>query len=401
MRKDGTLPEKHEKPEDAPKEPTVSKTKSPLLKDIRGLIEETRSAVAITVNAGLTMLYWNVGKRIRKEILKNKRAEYGKQIYPELSNLLTEEFGRGWSERNLANMVRFAEIITDDRILQALTAKLTEEYGRGWSARNMNSMIQFAEVLSKKRIAQALTAKLTWTHLNHLIYIGDPLRRDFYIEMCKHENWSTRMLKKKIDSMLYERTDLSKQPKEIIRRDIDNLRDKDVMTPEMVFRDPYFLDFLNIQDRHLEKNIEDAILSEMETFLLELGSGFTFLARQKRIQIDEDDFYIDLLFYHRDLKRLICIDLKLGKFKAEYKGKMELYLKWLNRYERRPDEKMPLGIILCAGKKQEQIELLELGDSGIHVANYCKEIPSQEVLQKQFRKAIERSKRRMDYKILE
>jgi predicted nuclease of restriction endonuclease-like (RecB) superfamily len=365
MRKDGTLPEKHEKPEDAPKEPTVSKTKSPLLKDIRGLIEETRSAVAITVNAGLTMLYWNVGKRIREEILKNKRAEYGKQIYPELSKLLTEEFGRGWSERNLANMVRFAEILPDDRILQALTAKLT------------------------------------WTHLNHLIYIGDPLRRDFYIEMCKHENWSTRMLKKKIDSMLYERTDLSKQPKEIIRRDIDNLRDKDVMTPEMVFRDPYFLDFLNIQDRHLEKNIEDAILSEMETFLLELGSGFTFLARQKRIQIDEDDFYIDLLFYHRDLKRLICIDLKLGKFKAEYKGKMELYLKWLNRYERRPDEKMPLGIILCAGKKQEQIELLELGDSGIHVANYCKEIPSQEVLQKQFRKAIERSKRRMDYKILE
>ena len=194
--------------------------------------------------------------------------------------------------------------------------------------------------------------------------------------------------------MLYERTALSKKPEEVIRHELDQLRDEDKMTPDFVFRDPYFLDFLGLKDRYLEKDLEDAILREMETFLLELGSGFTFLARQKRIQIDEDDFYIDLLFYHRDLKRLICIDLKLGNFKAEYKGKMELYLKWLDKYERREEEQMPLGIILCAGKKHEQIELLELNQSGIHVANYCEEIPSQEVLQTQFRKAIVQSKKR-------
>jgi len=307
------------------------------------------------------MLYWNVGKRIREEILKNERAEYGKHV------------------------------------IQSLSSKLTAEYGRGWSPRNINSMIQFSEILPENRIAQAVTAKLTWTHKTKLIYIDDPLRRDFYIEMCKRENCSTRMLHEKINSMLYERTALSKKPEEVIRHELDQLRDEDKMTPDFVFRDPYFLDFLGLKDRYLEKDLEDAILREMETFLLELGSGFTFLARQKRIQIDEDDFYIDLLFYHRDLKRLICIDLKLGNFKAEYKGKMELYLKWLDKYERREEEQMPLGIILCAGKKHEQIELLELGQSGIHVANYCKEIPSQELLQKEFRKAINRSKCRLGH----
>ena len=347
------------------KKPSGLPTDAPLFSEIRELIEETRAAVALTVNAGLTMLYWNVGKRIREEILKSERAEYGKKIYSELSRLLTREYGSGWSKRNLANMVRFAELFPDIRILHAVSAKLT------------------------------------WTHIRQLIYINDPLRRDFYIEMCKRENWSTRMLRKKIDSMVYERTALSKKPEEVIRHELDQLRDEDKMTPDFVFRDPYFLDFLGLKDRYLEKDLEDAILREMENFLLELGTGFTFLARQKRIQIDEDDFYIDLLFYHRDLQRLICIDLKLGKFKAEYKGKMELYLKWLNRYERRPDERMPLGIILCAGKKHEQIELLELGESGIHVADYCKEIPSQEVLQKQFRKAIERSKRHLEQHNLE
>jgi predicted nuclease of restriction endonuclease-like (RecB) superfamily len=358
MRKDG----KADKKLKATQAELVSK--NPLLLEIRALIEETKSSVAVAVNTGLTMMYWTVGKRIREEILKNKRAEYGKQI------------------------------------VQSLSTQLTAEYGRGWSRRNLNTMVLFSEVFDENRIGYAVRAQLTWTHIRQLIYIDDPLRRDFYIEMCKRENWSTRMLKKKIDSMLYERTALSKKPEEVIRHELDQLRDEDKMTPDFVFRDPYFLDFLGLKDRYLEKDLEDAILREMETFLLELGSGFTFLARQKRIQIDEDDFYIDLLFYHRDLKRLICIDLKLGNFKAEYKGKMELYLKWLDKYERRESEQMPLGIILCAGKKHEQIELLELGQSGIHVANYCDKIPSQEILQKQFRRAITLSKQRLGAKKL-
>ena len=188
--------------------------------------------------------------------------------------------------------------------------------------------------------------------------------------MCRIERWDVRSLRKKIDGMLYERTALSKKPEELIRQELQRLRETDQVSPELVFRDPYFLDFLGLKDRYFEKDLEDAILRELEQFLLELGSGFAFLARQKRIQLDSDDYYIDLLFFHRDLNRLIAIDLKLGDFKAEYKGQMELYLRWLSNHERRDGEREPLGIILCAGKKQELVELLELGQSGIHVAEY-------------------------------
>ena len=176
------------------------------------------------------------------------------------------------------------------------------------------------------------------------------------------------------------------------------LRGGDRLTPDLVFRDPYILDFLGLKDRYLERDLEDAILRELETFLLELGRGFAFLGRQIRIQIDTDDFYLDLLFYHRSLKRLIAIDLKLGDFKAEYKGQMELYLRWLARHEQQPGEDPPLGIILCAGKKEEQIELLELGQSGIHVAEYLTALPPRELLHQKLHAAIEISRARLESK---
>jgi len=331
-----------------------------LFHEIRRMIEETRSAVAATVNAGLTLLYWRVGKRIREEIFHSKRAEYGKRILPSLSAKLSSEYGRGWSERNLAYMIRFADVFPDEEILQTLCANLS------------------------------------WSHFRQIIHIDDSLKRDFYAEMCRVERWSVRTLRKKIDSMLYERTALSRKPEELARLELDALRDSDRMTPELVFKDPYFLDFLGLKDRYIEKDLEDAILREMEGFLLELGGGFAFLARQKRIQIDEDDFYIDLLFFHRKLKRLIAIELKMGNFKAEYKGRMELYLRWLDRYERQPGEASPLGIILCAGKKQEQVELLELGNSGIHIAEYLTVLPPKEVLREKLQAAIELSRKRLE-----
>jgi len=210
--------------------------------------------------------------------------------------------------------------------------------------------------------------------------------------MCRIENWSVRALRQKMDSMLYERTALSKMPDELIRQELEQLRNDERLTPDLVFKDPYILDFLGLRDRYLEKDLEDAILRELEQFLLELGSGFAFLARQRRIQLDNDDYYIDLLFYHRGLNRLIAIDLKLGDFKAEYKGQMELYLRWLNKYERRPEEKEPLGIILCAGKKQELVELLELDQAGIHVAEYLTELPPRELLLKKLHSAIKQAK---------
>jgi predicted nuclease of restriction endonuclease-like (RecB) superfamily len=331
-----------------------------LIEDIRTLIEETRSAVAVAVNAGLTVMYWRVGKRIQEDVLKSERASYGDEIVSTLSRQLSADYGRGFSEKSLRHMIRFAEAFPDERIVSALMRQLS------------------------------------WTHFLSIIYLPDPLQRDFYVEMCRIEKWSTRTLQKKIGSMLYERTALSRKPEELARLELNALRTEDRLTPDLVFRDPYVLDFLGLNDHYLEKDIEDAILRELERFLLELGHGFAFLARQKRIQIDNDDYYIDLLFYHRGLNRLIAIDLKLGDFKAEYKGQMELYLRWLDKHDRRSGESAPLGIILCAGKKQELIELLELDRSGIHVAEYLTELPSKELLSQKLHAAIEVSRKRLE-----
>jgi predicted nuclease of restriction endonuclease-like (RecB) superfamily len=333
-----------------------------LAADVRRMIEQTRAGVARTVNAGMTLLYWRTGRRIQTEVLKNQRAEYGKEIVATLSQELMADYGRGFGRRSLFNMIRFAEVFPDARIVQSLIAQLS------------------------------------WTHLLQIIPLKDDLQRDFYAELCRVERWSVRTLRAKIDSMLFERTALSKKPEEVARAELAALRNEDKLTPALVFRDPYILDFLGLRDRYLEKDLEDAILREIETFLLELGDGFAFLARQKRIQIDSDDFYLDLLFYHRRLRRLVAIDLKLGDFKADYKGQMELYLRWLARHEQQPGEETPLGLILCAGKKQEQIELLELGQAGIHVAEYLTALPSRELLQQKLHAAIELSRARLDAK---
>ncbi len=333
---------------------------SQLVQDIRQLIDGTRAGVAATVNAGLTLLYWRVGERIRCEVLLEERAEYGQKILPTLSAKLTKDYGRGWSERNLAYMVRFVEVFPQIEILQTLCANLS------------------------------------WSHFKDIIYIDDPLKREFYAEMCRVEGWSVRTLRQKIDGMLYERTAISKQPDEVIQHELKELKEADKLSPNLVFRDPYFLDFLGLKDRYLEKDLEDAILRELESFLLELGSGFAFLARQRRIQLDNDDYYIDLLFYHRRLNRLIAIDLKLGDFKAEYKGQMELYLRWLSKYEKQAGENEPLGLILCAGKKQELVELLELDQAGIHVAEYFTELPPRKLLEDKLHQAIENARERIE-----
>lgn len=236
---------------------------------------------------------------------------------------------------------------------------------------------------------------MSWTHLKTLIYIDDPVKRDFYIELCRLERWSSRQLHGRIQSMLFERSALSRKSDDVIRHELAQLRNEQQLTPDVVLKDPYVLDFLGLNDRYLERDLEDAILREMEQFLLELGAGFTFVARQKRLQMDDDDFYLDLLFYNRKLKRLVAIELKLGAFKAEYKSQMELYLRRLAKHEQEPDEQPPIGIILCAGKKQEQIELLELGKSGIHVAEYLTVLPPRETLKAKLHQSIALARSRL------
>lgn len=331
-----------------------------LLQDLRRMIEDSRSNVASVVNSALTLLYWQVGNRINTEILKGERAEYGKQI------------------------------------VNTLSSQLSQEYGRGFTEKNLRRMLQFEEIFPEKEIVVSLVRQLSWTHFTVLIPIKDPLSREFYTQMCQLEKWSVRTLRQQIDSMLFERTALSKKPQKLIEKELGELKEHERLTSDLVFKDPYVLDFLELNDHYYEKDLEDAILREMEKFLLELGVGFSFIARQKRLQIDNEDFYIDLLFYNRKLKRLIAIDLKLSRFKAAYKGQMELYLRWLAKYEQEEGEQPPLGIILCAEKQEEQIELLELGRSGIHVAEYLTVLPPRKVLQEKLHKAIEISRQRLE-----
>ena len=333
---------------------------SALYSDIKQMIEDARSAVAQTVNAGLTILYWNIGKRINDEILKNKRAGYGKQIVATLSR------------------------------------QLENEYGKGFSAKNIRRMIQFYEVFPDFEIVASLMRQLSWTHFILFIPIKNDIEREFYAQMCRIEKWSVRDLRKKIDSMLFERTAISKKPEELAKLELKDLRDNDNLSPDLVFRNPYVLDFLDLKDTFQEKDLERAILNEIEKFILELGKGFTFVERQKRIIIDGEDFYLDLLFFHRKLKRLVALDLKIGKFKAEYKGKMELYLRWLEKHETEEGEEQPIGLILCAQGNSEQIELLQLDKTNIRVAEYMTELLPKKLLQEKLRLFYKRSKRMIE-----
>ncbi len=333
-----------------------AKRRKPLLAEVRGLILGAREYVAQTTNTALTLLYWHIGRRIHQDVLQMKRADYG------------------------------------EKIVQALSAQLTLEFGRGYSKRNLEQMIRFAEVFPDLPIAQALSAQLSWSHFVNVIRLDDPLKRDFYAEMCRIEKWSTRTLESKIGGMLYERTALSKKPDKLIRKELDALRREDRITPDLVFRDPYFLDFLGLRDSYAEKDVESAILREMESFILEMGTGFAFLERQKRITVDGIDHYLDLLFYHRNIGRLVAIELKLGEFKPADKGQMELYLAWLNRHERRENEESPIGLILCAGRNEETIELLDLGKSGIKVSSYWTKILPKAALERKLHQAVRRAR---------
>lgn len=323
-----------------------------LITDLRTLINEARNKVALIVNTEITLLYWHIGKRINEEVLDNQRAEYGKQIVSTVSRQLTEEYGKGFNEKNLRRMMQFAELFPDFQIVAPLARQLS------------------------------------WSHFLILFPIKDPLSREFYLTMSVSERWTKRTLRNKIDSMLYERTAISSKPEEVIKTELANLRDNEILSPDLVFKSPYFLEFTGLKGVYSEKSLEDSLLVHLEHFILELGVGFTFVERQKRMIIDGEDFYLDLLFYHRKLRRLVAIELKLGKFKAAYKGQMELYLRWLEKHEKEVGEESPIGLLLCTEGNEEQIELLQLDQTGIRVARYMTELPSRALLHQQLQKII-------------
>ena len=332
-----------------------------LIQDLRQIIEQARGQVAATANYAQTMMYWHIGERINREVLGNQRAEYGKQIVATVARQLQEEFGRkGFDEKSIRRMMQFATLFPDSQIVAPLARQL-------W-----------------------------WSHFVEVMPLKDELQREFYLTMAASERWSKRTLQAKIDGMLFERTAISGKPDEFIKKELSTLRDDNVMSPDLVFKSPYFLEFTGLKGFYSEKSLEDCLVAHLEQFIIELGNGFSFVARQKRMIIDGEDFYLDLLFYHRRLHRLIAIDLKKGRFKAEYKGQMELYLRWLEAHEMEPGEETPLGLLLCTEGSDEQIELLQLDKAGIKVAQYLTELPSRHVLMQQIQKSLEAAKARFE-----
>ncbi|MGL5014312.1 MAG: PDDEXK nuclease domain-containing protein [Bacteroidales bacterium] len=323
-----------------------------LYSDVCHIIEGSRQRLATTVNAEVCMMHWQIGKRIKEDVLYSQRAEYGKQIVKNLSVQLTLQFGKGWSDRKLLHCIRAAY------------------------------------TFSENEIVYALRSQLSWTHLRSLMFIDDTLKRQFYMEMVRIEHWDTRTLDEKIEALLYERTALSRKPEETIKEELAQMQTTNMLTPDVVFRSSYFLDAIGLADTYSEKELEDAILVNLQTFIKELGSDFAFLDRQRRITVDATDYYIDLLFYHRGLRRLVVIDLKLGKFKPEHEGQMLLYLRYLNRNERKQGEESPIGLILCSEGNTEHIEYMMLEESDIKVAQYYTQLPDKKLLSDKLHKAI-------------
>lgn len=339
----------------------LSASTKTLIQDLRQIIDQAKSHVAATANYALTMMYWHIGERINRDILDNQRAEYGKHIIATVSRLLQMEYGsKGFEKSSITRMMKFAKIFPDYQIVAPLAQQLS------------------------------------WSHFLIVMPIKDELQREFYLTMAASQRWSKRMLQKEINGMLYERTAIASKPDKLIKKELSISRNEDVLNPDLVFKSPYFLEFTGLKGMYNEKSLEDSLVAHLENFIIELGNGFCFIARQKRIIIDGEDFYLDLLFYHRRLHRLIAIDLKLDSFKAKYKGQMELYLRWLEQNEMEPGEDTPLGLLLCTEGGDEQIELLQLDKAGIKVAQYITELPPRDILMQQIQKSLKAAKEKFD-----
>jgi predicted nuclease of restriction endonuclease-like (RecB) superfamily len=354
-----------------------------ILPEIRSLIEMSRHHAAVTANLALVNLYWNIGRIITQDIKKNeKRAGYGEQLVEEVARVLTQEYGQGFSARNLWDMNRF---YAEFRILQPLPAESHSEQIRQTVSNEFR----------KNRILQALPAEsgspitidlrkhfyLGWTHYRTLLGIEDIRKRQFYFDQVSSQRWSTRELERQINGALFERVALSRSTRKLIALE-KKKGPPEVVRYEDIFKDPYLLDFLGLKGAYSEKDLEAAIIRNLEQFLIELGSDFCFIGRQYPMRIDDVDYFLDLLFFHRGLHCLIAIDLKLGTFTAADKGQMDLYLSWLKEHEWREEENEPIGLILCSSKKKQHVELLlRHGPHKMQVSEYLTKLPDKKLLE--------------------
>ena len=331
----------------------LEKSEQKLFDEISALIDQTKRNVSANINSATTFMFWVIGKMINSEILKNQRADYGKQI------------------------------------VSTLSTQLIEKYGRTFHVRNLRRMLQFAEEINDEQIAKSLTQKLSWSHIIEFLPLKSIEATSFYANRVVQTGASVQSLREMIRRKEYERVDIA-----------NSLLPNEEIIPFNTFKDPYLLDMFGLSDKFLEKDLESAILNDLENFILEFGKDFTFVKRQKRMILDGQDFYLDLLFYNRELKRLVAVELKMGKFKPAYKGQMELYLKWLDKYERKEGENAPVGLILCTETFREQLELLEMHKDGIMVAEYWTNLPPKEEFEKKIHSLVEEAKERIERRML-
>ena len=320
-----------------------------LFQNVSAIIENRKHRVQTQVNQESVLMFWEVGHAIGSTLLGGERAEYGKRIVAPLAQQLQAKYGQGFTYTNLTRMIKFAA--------------------------------RFPDV----QIVAPLAQQLSWSHLIALL----PLKTDeafmYYANEAITRRWGKRDLWKQIARKAYERREIANTQLSAISA-----------VPFNVFKDPFLLDILGLKENYLEADLEKAILTELEAFILEFGHGMTFVDRQKRMTMDEDDFTLDLLFFHRDLRRLVAVELKIGRFRPQYMGQMRFYLKWLDRYERRESEEPPIGIILCTTASRDQIELMELDKEGIAVAEYWTALPPKAEFERKLKEILAEARERLE-----
>ena len=310
---------------------TIERVSDSLYRGVAEIIDDAKHVVVVYVNKHANLMFWHIGHFINEDLGYRKYSAYG------------------------------------DKIIATLSQRLTNHYGKGYTYSAVTRMMKVARIYHDEEMFATLSQTLTWSHFLELISIEDGTKRLFYQQMGIAEHWSVRQLRDKQDQMVYERSVLAVKPEDDIVKTLEKVSPTH-MEPDAVLRNSYVLDFLGLSGYYSEEDLEAAIAKQLEAFILELGQGFAFLERQKRFSIDGTDYYLDMLFYHRKLKCLVAIDLKLGKFKPQYKGQMELYLKYLQKHDMQPDENPPIGLLLCSEGNTEHIELMMLNEDRIKVA---------------------------------
>jgi predicted nuclease of restriction endonuclease-like (RecB) superfamily len=335
-----------------------------LVQSIGGLIQSARVRVIQTINTEMVNLYWEIGRHIVEyEQGGSDRAKYGEGLIERLSIDLTQQFSKGFSARNLKNMRMLYKTFP---IRQPLVAELEDD-------------IPF----------QVLPDGLSWVHLLQIMRVEEPLARHFYIKQCQLERWSKRELERQINSMLFERIALSKDKKGVLEM---AKKGHQIFKPEDLLKDPYVFEFLNLSEDHKlsESDLEQKLIGHLKQFLLELGQGFCFVAQQKRITIDSDHNYIDLVFYHRILKCFVLIDLKMRAFKPSNAGQMNFYINYMKDNENAPEDNPPIGILLCLDRNELYVKYATAGMANLILTGRFKlTLPSPELLKAEVKKVLE------------